>query len=77
MDSREATFHPATDDRDDTYPAIELAGVWVFLYVEDGMVRVSVDLDTTIPELTHGSEQIVPLHITVQGTTVYYTDPRG
>ncbi|GAA3751370.1 hypothetical protein [Micromonospora maritima] len=53
------------------HPAIEVAGVLVFLYIKDGKVQVSVDLDTAIPEVTFGPDRDVPLHITVQGQTVF------
>lgn len=44
-----AKFHPAGLDSDGetrTYPCIEVGGAQVYAYVEDGVLRVSVDLET-------------------------------
>lgn len=66
--NRAARFLPMEAEDELSLPCIEVAGVLVFLYVKDGVVRVSVDLDTA--ELAD-SKGLVPLEVTVQGTTVF------
>ena len=69
------TFHMASKDYD--HDALEVDGCFVFVYVKDGMLQVSVDLDDAGAHLRHGPEELVPLHIAVQGSTVYHADPRN
>lgn len=67
-----AAFLPKTND--DELPAIQVAGVTVFLYRKDGVMRVSVDLDDageTTPTVDPDGERRVPIQITVQGQTVW------
>jgi hypothetical protein len=72
--NRAAKFHPETTD--DERPAIEVAGVLVFTYVnEDGILCVSVDLDT--PDRDVFPAECVPLRVTVQGNTVFAADQDG
>ena len=69
---RTARFWPARRDEPASLPALQVAGVLVFAYIdsEQAVLRVSVDLDTTHRALLR-PEGTVPLHITVQGTTVF------
>ena len=66
----------------DALPAIRVAGVLVFVYVDDGMLRVSVDLDDVGPENTDAdvldlyNVWQVPMVITVQGEPVFRADAR-
>jgi hypothetical protein len=53
-----------------TLPAVQVAGAMVFVYVKDGKLCVSVDLD----EAGAFSPDPVPLEIAVQGTTVFTGD---
>jgi hypothetical protein len=65
-----ARFHPPTFDG--AYPAVHVAGVVVFAYVNpDGVLQVSVDLDETEPWLTRGPHDLVPMEISVNGAGVY------
>ncbi|MFD8078995.1 hypothetical protein ACFV3E_40850 [Streptomyces sp. NPDC059718] len=68
---RMARFWPADRAEPGSLPALQVAGVLVFAYVDsDGRtLRVSVDLDTTHPALVRNGK--IPMHVTVQGTTVY------
>lgn len=67
--NRAAKFLPQTDD--ETRPCIELAGVQVYAYLDnDGVLRVSVDLDTA-DERLKDDEDCVTVRMTVQGETVY------
>jgi hypothetical protein len=64
----------AVDDRDSALPCIQVAGVTVWLYREDGVMRVSVDLDDVngdTPMVDPDGERRVPMQITVQGHAVY------
>lgn len=66
------------DDGGGTLPAIQLAGMQVYLYVDDaGIVRVSLHLDggdEEIPAwLNPGS--LVPVRVEVNDTVVYNSDP--
>jgi hypothetical protein len=74
-----ATFLPAvTDPEAMTLPAVEIAGILVFAYVKDGVLRVSVDLDTAgESDFWCDPETAVPMQLTVQGHTVYEADDRG
>jgi hypothetical protein len=79
-----AVFHPFAvhDDGTQALPAVEVAGVLVFAYVQDGQLRVSVDLDTAAGPggpftVVPGREDEVPMTITVQGTPVFSAGPRS
>ena len=68
---RTARFWPARRDEPASLPALQVAGVLVFVYLDDhAAVCVSVDLDTAHRVLVR-PDHTVPLHITVQGTTVF------
>ncbi|MFJ5951351.1 hypothetical protein [Streptomyces noursei] len=62
-------------DAEDTLPALELGGVLVFVYFDSDSaeLRVSVDLDTVDQRLVRHDDPdgTVPMHITVQGETVF------
>lgn len=69
---RTAEFHPARADEPGTLPSLEVAGAMVFVYVTDsGELAISVDLETINSALTGPDGTTVPLHVSVQGTTVY------
>ncbi|MFI5864588.1 hypothetical protein [Streptomyces sp. NPDC051546] len=75
---RAARFWPVEDtgsDGEDTLPAMEMGGVLVFVYLdaESSELRVSVDLDTVDQRLIRHDDpdETVPMHITVQGDTVF------
>jgi hypothetical protein len=72
--NRAAKLHPQTTP--DGKPAIEVGGVLVFAYLKDGLLRVSVDLDTVDPKWMTGpeGEGRVPMRICVQGATVFEDD---
>jgi hypothetical protein len=72
--NRAAVFHPMRTD--DERPAIEVAGAFVFAYIRNGVLRVSIDLDTA-DTLAHGPAQLVPVTVTVQGQVVYAVDGSG
>src|SRR4051812_39314873 len=66
--NRAATFHPATND--DELPAVEIAGVLVFAYLDAaGTLRVTVDTESADerPEWRYS----VPLRINVNSGTVF------
>ncbi len=74
---RTARFWPSRRDEPDgsaTWPAVEYAGAFVFTYVEGNTLVVSIDLDTVHRGLVErpGTQAAVPLHVMVQGTTVFY-----
>ncbi|MFJ9167284.1 hypothetical protein ACIRN5_23270, partial [Lysinibacillus fusiformis] len=72
---RTARFRPARRDEPGTLPAVTVAGVMVFAYVDKlGQLRVSVDLDTTHTALIErpAGRSTVPLRVDVQDDTVYY-----
>lgn len=73
--NRKARFWPADPDDEDTLPVVDYGGLLVFVYrdAESKEVQVSVDLDTVDPRLLLRGVPggLVPLHITVQGETVY------
>jgi hypothetical protein len=55
-------------------PCIQVAGVTVWLYRKDGVMRVSVDFDDadeTTPMTGPEGEGRVPIQITVSGETVW------
>ncbi|MFH8257618.1 hypothetical protein [Streptomyces roseolus] len=63
-------------DGEDTLPALELGGIFVFVYIdpETTELRVSIDLDTVDQRLVRHDDphETVPMHITVQGDTVFH-----
>jgi hypothetical protein len=65
-----ARFLPQRDD--DESPALDVAGALAIMYVKDGELYLGVDLETADPAIyrMYGDQQI-PLHITVQGDTVF------
>nr|WP_030500969.1 hypothetical protein [Micromonospora purpureochromogenes] len=64
-----AHLTPATFDV--PHPSIQVAGVWVFAYVDrHGTVRISAHLDETEPWLLR-RDRTVPVQVTVQGTVVF------
>jgi hypothetical protein len=71
---RTARFWPARRDEPGTLPALQVAGVVVFAYLDldrDGVtLRISVDLDTVHRALLR-PDRTVPMHVTVQGDTVF------
>jgi hypothetical protein len=77
-----ATFIPATDEGTGP-PAISIAGALVFAYVENGILRVSIDLDEAGdpagPFALYGNgpadRDCIPVHITCQGTDVFRAGP--
>ncbi|WP_052391473.1 hypothetical protein [Streptomyces sp. NRRL B-24484] len=75
---RTARFWPARrgelGDSSLSWPAIQMAGVIVFTYVDENTLVVSIDLDTVHRGLVErpGTTATVPLHVMVQGTTVFY-----
>ncbi|MFJ5926618.1 hypothetical protein ACIQF6_28845 [Kitasatospora sp. NPDC092948] len=74
---RTARFWPATREEPDgplTPPAMQEAGAFVFTYVDGNTLVVSVDVETVHKGLVErrGTSARVPLHITVNGTTVFY-----
>ncbi|MEV7776301.1 hypothetical protein [Kitasatospora sp. NPDC086791] len=73
---RTARFWPAYREEEGklSWPALEVAGALVFVYVDGNTLRVSVDLDTAHRGIVErpSTSSTVPLHITVQGTTVFY-----
>jgi hypothetical protein len=72
--NRAAVFHSADDDG----PAcIEVAGVLAFLYLdsEDGVVRISVHLDSADPEYVVRPDDTVPLRVVVEDTVVLDDGP--
>lgn len=78
--NRAARFHPTTNN--DELPAIEVAGVLVFAYVDAaGTLRVSLDFDTADPDVfgedTDGASLPVPVQVALSGQTVYRADRNG
>ncbi|MEU5200413.1 hypothetical protein AB0G86_41295 [Streptomyces scabiei] len=75
--NRTARFWPVEEapDSDDTLPVLEYGGALVFVYLDadTNEVEVSIDLDTVDPRLVRQDApgRPVPMHITVQGTTVF------
>lgn len=67
--NRGAVFYAADDDGP---PCIEVAGVLVYGYVdaEDGVVRISVHLDSADPEYVVRRDGTVPLRVVVEDTVV-------
>ncbi|MCL3999167.1 hypothetical protein [Streptomyces lavenduligriseus] len=68
--NRGAVFYAADDDGPS---CIEVAGVLVFGYLdaEDGVVRVSVHLDSADPDHVVRPDGTVPLRVVVEDTVVY------
>lgn len=58
-------------------PAVKVAGCLVFAYVEDGQLRVSVDLDDAGEFWQSDQSDCVPMTIRVQGDTVFAADSAG
>ncbi len=60
------------DASEDVKPYVTVAGVLVFVYLDprDGVLRVSVDLDTAEPESVR-EDGTVPLAISVGGDHVF------
>lgn len=78
--NRAATFHPSRND--DELPAIEVAGVMVFAYVDaTGTLRVSLDFDTADPDVfgegDDGAALNVPVQVALSGQPVYRIDRNG
>ncbi|MFF9690439.1 hypothetical protein [Streptomyces sp. NPDC014623] len=69
---RSARFWHVKRGEPDSLPALQVAGVLVFVYIDrqHGTVRVSVDLDTAHRSLLRPDDR-VPLEISVQGHTVF------
>jgi hypothetical protein len=66
-----AEFYPiGGQEPAQTLPAVKMAGAMVFVYVKDGRLRVSVDLD----EAGEFFPDPVPMEITVQGQAVFDSD---
>ncbi len=86
--NRRAKLHPADplsagplepdDDGTATYPAIEVAGVLVFAYVDAaGTLQVSVHIDSTEPWMVRPDDTL-PITVTLNGKTLFddsRTDP--
>lgn len=75
-----AVLYPAGKTRGDgALPAIEVASVMVFAYVEDGELHVGVHLDNASDsDYWHLDEAAgVPLRFYVSGTEVYAADRNG
>ncbi|MFB7378078.1 hypothetical protein ACFC6U_01820 [Kitasatospora purpeofusca] len=73
--NRTARFWPARRAEPGTLPAVTVAGVMVFVYVDElGQLRVSIDLDTAHPALVERPAErgTVPLRVDVQDDTVFY-----
>jgi hypothetical protein len=70
-----AVLHPYRGSGSDSLPAVEVAGVLVFVYLDERRkaLRVSVDLDTVAPWLLNDVER-VPMLITVNGDEVFSAD---
>jgi hypothetical protein len=76
-----AKFHPHTigrDDNPDTHPAIEIAGAWVFAYVDpERGLCISVHLEDTEPPLL-SEHECVPVEVDLTGgQPVFQADGRG
>lgn len=67
---RTARFWPARRDEPGSRPAVQVAGVLVFAYLDGSSLRVRFDLDTTHHALLR-PDSTVPMEITVQGRTVF------
>ncbi|MEU5242233.1 hypothetical protein ACH4UR_37205 [Streptomyces lydicus] len=75
---RGTRFWPVEHDGfdEDTLPALEMAGALVFVYLDpdSSELNVSVHLETVDRRLLGRKklgEAVVPLHVTVQGNTVF------
>ena len=69
-----AVFHPQLDEY--TSPAIEVAGAFVFAYVDEaGVLRVRVHLEDASPDVFPCDW--VPLQVTVGSTVVYQAGRDG
>ena len=65
-----ATFIPMTDRYGPALPMVEIAGIQVYTYIRDGILRVSVSLDTADAVMVRG-DGTVPMQIDVQADTVF------
>lgn len=65
-----ARFLPQDPADESTHPCVEVSGVQVYAYREDGRLVVSVDLDTADLSLSN-DDGTVPMEITVQGKAVF------
>jgi hypothetical protein len=73
-----AKFHPQDPAEESSLPAIEVGGVVVFAYFDEGgRLRVSVDLDTADKAVVHGPDGHVHMEICVQGQPVYEAGDGG
>lgn len=76
-----ARFLPASGADDDTLPMIEVARAQVYAYVQEGILRVSVDLDQAgVADYWNVPEEIgecVPVQIDVGVDTVWAADRKG
>lgn len=66
-----ASFLPMTgsyldEDSDGTLPCLTVGGVQVYAYFEDGVLRVSVDTETSEPE-AQNEEGEVPIEFAIDG----------
>jgi hypothetical protein len=75
---------PSPDDPDTcSYPAVRIGDVTVFVYSDDGVVCVTVDLDETSDDSpfaifpTPGLDVACPVEICVGGTVVFRSGPEG
>ena len=76
--NRDAKFHPfaVEDDGTRALPCIEIGGAQVYAYVEDGVLRVSVDLDTADGEVFGLYEDSrVPVAVSMGDDTVFADMP--
>ncbi len=69
-----ARFYPMVQDNRDrnahTTPCIEIGGVQVYAYFDEGVLRVSLDYETA--DLTViADDGVVPTEISVGGSTVW------
>ncbi|MFF7953925.1 hypothetical protein [Streptomyces griseorubiginosus] len=66
---------PADFDEEDTLPALELGGVLVFVYLDSDSAELQVSVDRYAVDqrlVRHDDpDETVPIHITVQGETVF------
>lgn len=73
-----ASFLPMTDRYGPALPCVVIEGVQVYVYVKDGRLRVSVDLDTAGEgSLVASEDECVPMRIDVGVDTVFEADKQG
>ncbi len=68
--NRAAAFLPMDDVEAGELPCVTVGGAQVYVYVENGVLRVSVDLDGAEAPLRR-ADNVIPLHVTVQGDEVF------